>query len=257
MSLLAGKTIVVTRPQGQEASLVDSLKKEGAEVVPCPLILISPCYNPQELRSALERISGFDWVCFTSANGVQLVLEFAEKEKLLSGFNHARMACIGEATQKTLESLGFRASLVPDVYQAEGLVQSFLKQGVQGKKILLLRAKGSREILRTELEAGGAEVEEIYIYEAFPDAAGIGKLKEIISHGKVDCITFTSSSTVHAFEAISGEPQWKKISSKVALASIGPITSDSLKTLGLSPNIEAKKFTSQGLVQAITAFYAK
>lgn len=253
---LDGKRIAVTRPEGQEEWLASRLSELGAVVYSFPLISIQPCYLEDALLSVIQKIKTFDWVCFTSANGVNLVMRFAKEKNQLEHFRNVRVACIGLATQAALEGWGFQASLIPEIFQAEGLLASFQKAGIRNKKFLLLRAKGARDILREALTAGGGEVLEFPVYEATPHARGIEGLKESIADGKLDCITFTSSSTVQSFKKVLDQFEGDEVSrKKIRLASIGPITSESLRAIGLSPHIEAKIFSAEGLASAIEAFY--
>jgi len=256
MSSLAGKTIVVTRPSGQESGLVEKIQDAGANVLVCPLISIVPCYEKEELHQTLSQLSSYDWIVFTSANGVNLTLEFAREQQQLKQFQNARIACIGKATEAALSQWDLRAALIPEFYQAEGLLEAFQKEPVQGKKFLLLRAKKAREILHEKLLNLGGIVTELAIYDTLENAEGMTRLAEALNKKTIQAITFTSPSTVHSFKAILHRHPGVNIE-KIDFASIGPITSAALRQEGYRVTIEAKIYTSEGLFEAIHEYFRK
>jgi uroporphyrinogen III methyltransferase/synthase len=252
--LLEKKKIVVTRPLGQEKSFIKLLQNAGAIVFHCPTIKISPCYNPKEFLSILSE-KRYDWVCFTSANGVNLALDFAEKEEKMDFFRAAQIACIGPATQETLKARGVESSLIPEQFQAEGLISTLQKENLKGKSFLLLRAKGARKILREALAAEGASVLEFPLYDTFPDPQGLQTLKALLKTNSADVITFTSSSTVRSFKQLILEERVEVLPETLIFASIGPITSNTLLEEGLWVNVEAKTSTTKGLVESLEEFF--
>jgi len=214
------------------------------------MISIVPSFDEAELDAALRL--RYDWICFTSANGVAIALDFARKRNLESVFREVRLAAIGTATADALSAVGLKAALVPEMFQAEGLIDALRKVGVTGKRFLLLRAKQARAILREALQQSGGTVTEISIYNAVVDLDGANQLKALLQGRLVDCVTFTSSSTVSAFSRMRIE---KLREQGITLASIGPITSASLREQGLWVDVEAKRFTTEGLVEALDAFF--
>lgn len=257
--VLDGKCVAITRPRGQENVLADLLSTLGAAVLACPLIRIVPNLQADHLAQIITGIPGFDWVCFTSANGVNLVLELAKERNLVDRFRETKIACIGPATRSALESWGLKAEFIPDSFRAEGLLDSFSKIDIQGKKFLLLRARGSREILAEGLLMNGAvPVVDVPVYAAVDDEEGIDELAAAIRGNGVDCVTLTSPSTVRSFKRVvemMGRAAFRK--KEIALASIGPVTSSALRRIRLAPDIEAETFTAEGLAHAIQAYYGR
>lgn len=257
MGHLAGKRIAVTRPGDQGGSFADLLSERGASVLSTPLIKIVPTFDPEALREVLAAARRFDWICFTSANGVRIAMDFAERNNLSAGIREVPVACIGPATAKALKARGVEASLIPETYQAEGLLDVFKKQRLHGKKFLLLRAAGARAILREDLAAQGALVTEMPIYESVPDRGGMDLLGRALRNGEIDCVTFTSSSTVRAFSGLLQESRIDLDKKKTILSSIGPVTSATLAESGLWVDVEAAVSTTEGLTNALEDFYGK
>jgi uroporphyrinogen III methyltransferase/synthase len=253
--LLTGKKIVVTRPVGQEKSIIDLLHRSGATAYHCPMIQTSPCYDTEEMQNLFKSIQRFDWICFTSANGVKFALDFAEKENKLDFFHKIPIACIGPATQEALSVRGIKSSLIPEKFQAEGMISAFQSLPIKGKSILLLRAKGARKILSEALEANGAFALEFPIYDTFSDPIGMEQLKNLLKTGSVDVIAFTSSSTVRSFKKLLLEEKISVSEEKLTIASIGPITSETLRDEGLWVNVEAQTSTAKGLVESLEEFF--
>lgn len=244
---LLGKKILVTRTREQASKLTKKLEQLGADVIEFPTIKISPpSDNFQSLDAAIKNLRSFDWIIFTSANGVEKFFERLKFFKLDARiFSNAKVAAIGTATAEKLSDFGIIADLIPKEFRAESLIDS-LKDKVDGKKILIARAEVAREILPRELEKFGADVTVAAAYKTEPAENSIA-----VESCEIDLITFTSSSTVENFVAAVGE----KFLSRVKTAAIGPITAETLKKFGVDADIVAKEFTINGLVDAIKNFY--
>lgn len=243
---LFGKKILVTRARAQASKLSSALKNLGAAVVECPTIkIVAPSDNYLAADAAIKNLRGFDWIIFTSANGVE---KFFERLKVhgLDARALNKVAAIGSATAEKLSNFGIIADVVPKDFVAESLAAS-LKEFVDGKKVLLARAEVARDVLPESLKTFGAEVTVAPIYktEVEPPAQ--------IDFDSLDLITFTSSSTVKNFVAAYGVDKLKKISS----AAIGPITAQTLKNFDVTPAVVAEEFTIGGLVEAIKKFYGR
>lgn len=255
---LMGKKIVVTRAREQASELVKLLSDLGAECLECPTIKIVPPEDWQPLDAAIERLSTYDWLVFTSVNGVKLFFDrlFAKNKdvRALSGIN---TATIGPATSRKLFDFGLKSDIVPESYRAESIVVAFRDENVKGKRILLPRAKQSRPILPLELAKMGAEVDEVTVYgtELVPDHADA--LLRQLEEDKIDLITFTSSSTVTNFKTLLPSEKFETLMKGVAVASIGPITTDTARKLGFNIEIEAKSFTIPGLCEAICQHFTQ
>ena len=239
--ILFGKKILVTRARAQASKLSSALKNLGADVIECPTIKIAaPSDNFAAVDSSIKNLRGYDWIIFTSANGVE---KFFERLKVhgLDARALNKVAAIGSATAEKLSTFGIIADVVPKDFVAESLAAA-LKNLVADKKILLARAEVAREILPDALKKFGASVEVVPIYKTVPE------LPAQIDFAALDMITFTSSSTVENFVAAYGVP-------KIPTAAIGPITARTLKNFGATPAVIAEEFTINGLVDAIKKFY--
>jgi uroporphyrinogen III methyltransferase/synthase len=256
---LMGKRVVVTRAREQASDLVNMLSDMGAECLECPTIEVAPPDDWALLDRATDTIAAYDWIVFTSVNGVKFFFErLFERGKDVRVLNHLRTAAIGPATAKRLLDFGLRSDIIPESYRAESVVDAFRNEAVEGKKILLPRAKEARPILPAELRKMGAEVDEITTY--YTRQAGSAELlKDYLKDGSVDLITFTSSSTVKNFRSLlpPGDEALKTLMRDVVVASIGPITSDTAKELGFDVHIVAESFTIPGLCEAIRQYYEK
>jgi uroporphyrinogen III methyltransferase / synthase len=249
---LLGKSIVITRPRAQAREFAARLEALGAEVIQSPTIRIRPVEDAEPLREAARDVGRFDWVVFTSANGVAYfwtaLREVGRDSRALAGVS---LCAIGPATAAALESEGVRPHLVPERYVAESVLEALgAGSGLQGARILLPRAEIARAVLPDELRAAGAEVVEVAAYRTVPDTGAAELLRARLRTGTVDLITFTSGSAVQNFEALMG----KKIG-PVKIASIGPITSAAARELGLPVHIEATEHTVPGLIRSILAYY--
>jgi uroporphyrinogen III methyltransferase/synthase len=206
------------------------------------------------IESPLRRAAEFDWVIFTSANGV-----IATKKTLFDldldvrALGSAQIAVIGSATAAAVrEHLGLKVDCCPESFVAEALAEELVRRGAEGKKFLLLRADIARPLLRERLqEARAAEVADVPIYETRPAAALPPVLLDALAAKAVTAVTFTSSSTAKNFAALLG-PTYREQLAGIQIVSIGPITSQSLRDLGLEPTIEATTFNVEGLVRSLT-----
>ena len=247
---LSGKTILITRAVSQAGKLSSLLTAQGARVIELPTIEIVLQYeNFPEVKRALEKIGQYSWMILTSVNSVSILDGILRKEGWnWNIFDGLRIGCIGTATAEAVEKLGGKVSIVPTLFQAESLAAEMIQTGIGGAKILLPRAAGSRKILPELLQREGATVDEIHLYRAeLPEKSRL-KMASIFQN-PIDFVTFTSSSTVHHFCELAREFAFDL--SKTRLASIGPITSATLREYDLEPDVQATEFTMQGLVDAI------
>ncbi len=253
---LFGKRIVVTRTREQASQLLEALEEAGAECFEIPTIRIVPPESFDPLDQALRELESFDWIIFTSQNAVKF---FRERLWAMGrdsrALGRAKIAVIGQATAESVETLlGVRADLLPREFRAEGLIEAFSeREDLSGKRILLPRAEKAREILPEKLRTMGAEVKVVPAYRTVLPEDSREKLLEVLKEG-VDLITFTSSSTArNLFRLLEGHENYLQ---GVVLASIGPITSETLRQLGHPPQIEAKEYTIPGLVSAILEYFS-
>ncbi len=249
---LLGKRIVVTRARQQASDLVGLLTDLGAECLEYPTIEIMPPKDPQPLKQAVANLATYDWIVFTSVNGVGFFFEqlFADG-KDVRALSHLKTAAIGPATAARLLELGLISDIVPETYRAESVVDAFKKEKLNNKKILLPRAREARPILPQELKKMGAAVDEIPVYETLKAVDIAFDLVQQLKEKRVDMITFTSSSTVQNFKALLPAKAYAALMQDITIASIGPITTDTAKELGFDVHITAKSYTIPGLVDAI------
>ncbi len=248
---LAGKCIVVTRPAPQAAHLGNRFEALGAETILCPTIETVPPDSWAVLDSCLDHIQEYDWLIFTSANGVlSFLARLLDRGLTLDVLQHISTAAIGPATCRVAEQEGLKVSLVPSHFQAEWLVQEMAPL-VTGCRILLPRSQEARETLPIGLEDAGACVDIAPAYTTRFPTQMPEDATHLIKNGQFDCVTFTSSSAARNFFLLL-EPQALK---QKDIACIGAITAETVEERGLTPDIIASEQTTAGLVQAIIQFY--
>jgi uroporphyrinogen-III synthase len=249
---LSGWRILTTRASKQSGGLAQPLREMGAEVVEIPTIEIKLPSSYKSLDAALKNISKYDWLILTSVNGVEAL--FARLKRLripTAKLGHLQVAAIGPATQREIEKHGLNVAVTPDRYVAEAVVEA-LRGKTKGKRVLLVRAKVARDVLPTELRKSGARVDVAEAYETHVPKGAKAKLNRLFSNdtSRPDIVTFTSSSTATNFLALLEKDHWHGLR-EIWLASIGPVTSDTLRQAGFKPNIEAVEYTMEGLALAI------
>ena len=253
---LFGKTFVVTRARAQASVLTERLEKEGAKVIEAPAIKIVDPEDFAPLDNAQSHLASYDWVIFTSANGVDLFFDRLLKNgKDARAFANNKIAAIGSATADMLTAYGLTADLIPASYKAEDLADTLLPQLQKGSKVLLARAKEARNVLPEALKAAGADVEVVAVYETVADCENKDELITCLQNKEIDCITFTSSSTVTNLLKALGDS--KNLLTDITLAAIGPITAKTMEKHGLKPTVCAETYTIDGLMEALNHFYEK
>jgi uroporphyrinogen III methyltransferase / synthase len=241
---LFGRRIAVTRARGQAEAMTARLRALGADVVEMPAIEIRPPADAAPLDRAIANLAGYDWLLFTSANGVRAFVERLDASATDLRALRAKICAIGPATRAAIEALHLKVDLMGKEYVAEGLLAAFAGHDLSGKRVLLPRAAVARDTVPVELGRRGAQVDVVEAYrtvapESFPDVAAV----------RPDWMTFTSSSTVQNTVALAGLEALRA----VKVASIGPITSATARKLGLEVTLEATVFTTDGLVDALLA----
>ncbi|MFH2218665.1 MAG: uroporphyrinogen-III C-methyltransferase [Pseudomonadota bacterium] len=255
---LMGKKIVVTRAREQASDLVKRLSALGAECLECPTIKVAPPEDTKPLDRAVDHLSGYDWLIFTSVNGVNFFFSRLFARNLdVRVLSHLRTAVIGPATRQRLLDFGLKSDIVPESFRAESVVEAFRAENVTGKRILLPRAKEARPVLPDELTKMGALVDEVTAYRTESVAENADLLLSELEAGAVDIVTFTSSSTVTNFTALLPADRFESLMRNVTVASIGPITTDTARKLGLTVHITAESFTIPGLCEAILKHFQK
>lgn len=247
---LFGRRVIVTRARGQASRLTERLEELGAEVDEFPVIEFRPPADHSHVDAAIRDLARFDWIIFTSANGVEwFVKRLLETGGDIRAMGRAKIAAIGPATAAALKDLRLRVDYVPSEYVAEAVVREFPEEPA-GKSVLIPRASQARDELPKGLAAMGANVSVVSVYETVTDTSCAEEIKSRLAEGLVDIITFTSASTVGSFMAIAGD---MKIPERAVIACIGPITAEAARAHGLVPSVVAEEYTIDGLVRELVA----
>jgi uroporphyrinogen-III synthase len=285
---LSGIRVLVGRARHQAGALSTALRERGAVVVEIPFIEIRKPKSLKPLDAALKSLGTYDWLVLTSVNGVEAM--WARFEKIREGHDFSgaanastsntalaaagkriRIAAIGPATKRAIEQRGVKVDVVPTEYVAESVVRS-LKSKVKGKRVLLVRAKVARDVIPRELRKAGAHVDVVEAYETVVPQNSRRRLQAALRNPKArpHIVTFTSSSTVRNFVELLGSREPLRTAGAasgqecslhtrlggILMASIGPVTSSTLREFGLPVDISAKEFTIPGLVKAIVGAVA-
>ena len=270
---LTGTRILVGRARHQAGSLSSDLRSLGASVIEIPFIEIRKPQSFAPLDEALKNLKTYDWLILTSANGVEAMWQRLRKLRIpRTKLKHLQIAAIGPATKKAIVKHGLKVKMVPEEYVAESVVKG-LRDKVNGKRVLLVRAKVARDVIPDSLRDAGAHIDVIEAYETVVPEKSKTRLRALFKNKqrRPHVITFTSYSTVRNFADLLGlsnsnagaappnaAPTLPSALENVQLASIGPVTSSTLRELGLPASIEAREFTMGGLIRAIVlARYAE
>jgi uroporphyrinogen III methyltransferase/synthase len=241
------RRVVVTRARAQASGLAATLRGLGAEVVELPAIRIEPRIDSAEVKRVAGGVAAYDLVCLTSPNGVRLLFEAMEAAGLdaraLAGVT---VAAIGPGTARALAERSVLADVVPDRFVAEGLLEALEDEEVAGARVLIARAAEARDVLPDALRERGAEVDVVALYETVREQPGAGEIEAAQS---ADYVTFTSSSTVTNLTEALGD----RFPNGARIVSIGPITSETIRTNGLEVDVEAKQHDIDGLLAALLA----
>jgi uroporphyrinogen III methyltransferase/synthase len=245
---LFGQRIVVTRAHGQAEEFSAKLTALGADVVEFPTIAICPPQDVGPVERAIEQLDTYDWLLFTSVNGVSHFLQFLDRSPFDLRRLRARICAIGPATRRAVEELHLKVDVTPDEYVAESLLESFSNEDLAGKRVLLPRAAVARDLIPAEFTRRGAHIDVVEVYRTVVPKASELLAEEIFAPAhKPHWVTFTSSSTVKNFLVLAG----REALEGVKIASIGPVTSETVRKHGLDVTVEAAPYTTDGLIAAM------
>jgi len=256
---LFGKKIVITRAKEQAKSFVKALSLFGAQCIEFPTIALAPPESWDALDQAIESITTYQWLVFTSVNGVRCFLRRLELSgRDVRSLKGLKIAAIGPKTAEIWNNMGIRPDLMPAEYRAEAVALCFRKHGINGEKILIPRAARAREILPDELRNMGAEVDVVPVYRTIKPDSDSHRIKALLMKKEIDMVTFTSSSTVDNFADMfekDGQDlqEWM---TGVAVACIGPITAGTARKNGFSVSLVAAAYTTEDLTHSIVQFFA-
>lgn len=247
---LFGQRIVVTRARHQASVLSQAIEDLGGEPWEFPAIELMPPTDPQKLVQAVQQLKHFNWLVFTSVNGVEEFFKVLKDQgKDVRDLAGIELVAIGPATQGALENRGLRVSFVPEEYRAEKIIEGLASRVLPGQSVLLARAEEARDILPESLKALGADVWDVPAYSTIVGQANKEELKSMLRDKMIHAVTFTSSSTVRNFLKLLDDDL--SLLEGVKIFSIGPITSATARELGLTIHREAERYTINGLVQAL------
>jgi uroporphyrinogen III methyltransferase/synthase len=253
---LFGRKVLVTRSREQASFFSELLIEQGAEPVECATIQVVPTDDWSQLDRAIRHLKKYEWVIFTSVNGVRFFLErlrsLGEDLRVLKGIN---LCTIGPATAAELQRVGITPDFMPAEYRAEAVVKGLGIKKLKGSHILLPRAKVAREILPVELKRLGAKIDVIPVYQTVRPDGDLNRIESYLNVGEIDVATFTSSSTVKNFVDMLGHKEVPSLLKNVAVACIGPITAKTAKAYGIQTKIMPKAYTIPALTDAIVDYF--
>jgi uroporphyrinogen III methyltransferase / synthase len=253
---LSGKRILITRAGHQAAEFRRRLTALGAEVIAFPTIEIRDPSSWEGLDRAIRSIDDYQWLIFTSVNGVQKFFSrYRQLGRDLRDLKGLRLAAIGSATEKSLAEWGLNVEVLPDEFKAEGLLQSLKGKVLKGSRIMIPRAKVARDVLPIELAKQGAHVDVVEAYETAPPREGRQRLDLVLDGRQLDMIVFTSSSTVTNMVDMLKPGSLRETFKHTAVAAIGPITKQTAESQGLEVQVQPSQYTIPALVEAIVSFY--
>ena len=260
---LTDRTIVITRAASQSADFIAALERYGATVIACPTIEITEPLSYDQLDEAIEHLYGYDWIIFTSANGVKFFLQrLAHVSKTVADLDELRVCAIGEATAEKLHDAKVHVDLVPPESKAEGVFASLVEfaggvERLAGLNVLIPRAATGRDYLPNALTDSGARVDVVTAYRTVvPDDLDRGRLSAMLA-GSADCIAFTSSSTVRNLALLFDTNDLGKTLTGIDVACIGSVTAQTAAEYGLRVVIQPEVSTVEALAQSIAAFYVR
>lgn len=251
---LFDKVIVITRPKEQAEELAELLRSHGAKIVFFPTIEIAPTEQIQDLDRAIGKIKTYQWIIFTSVNGVKFFFKrFKERGKDIKDLKKLGICSIGPATAGAIKERGIQVDLMPESFIAEGVVSAFQDMEISGLRILLPRAEIARDVIPEGLAKLGAQVDVVTIYSAVSSGLHKSQLEGFIENGDIDVITFTSPSTLKNFMKIMGEDFI--LPSNIRVACIGPVTAEAAENAGLKTDIVGEPYTISGLVKGLIDYF--
>jgi uroporphyrinogen-III synthase len=261
---LRGTRILVGRARHQAGSLSSSLRSLGASIIEIPFIEIRKPHSYQPLDDALRNIKNYDWLILTSVNGVEAMWQRLRRLRISRrALNRLQIAAIGPATKKAIMKGGLKVKMVPEEYVAEAVVDK-LRDKVDGKRVVLIRAKVARDVIPEELRAAGAQVDVVEAYETVVPEKSRARLRLLMQNKarRPHVVTFASSSSARNFFELMGKTLMGKAKrgslKDVLFASIGPVTSATMRELKMPVAAEAREYTMGGLIRAIVlARYAE
>jgi len=252
---LTGITVLVTRGKDQAKEFSEKLSKLGAVPLETPLISFSLPETIEPAKQAIKEIHKYDWLIFTSKNGVDFFFQLLEEPIKMEDL--PKIAVVGKKTAKALERIGIEPALVPEKFVAEGLIEELKPLVAPYERVLLVKGNLARPILKQSLEEIGACVTDAVVYETKLNSEGKQETIDLLIKGKIDVITFTSPSTVQGFMKILEGLDWHQLLKHSVIACIGPITKQAAEREGLQVQICPENYTIDDMIEAIVNYFAQ
>lgn len=259
---LAGRTVVITRASSQANDFVSELERYGAEVLLCPTIEIRPLESYERLDEAIDHLYGYDWLIFTSVNGVEhFFARLNARQRNASDLDELKVCAIGDATADRLRDLHVHVDVIPEEFKAEGVFAALERfvggsDALRNLNVLIPRASVARDYLPKALEDAGARVDTVPAYRtSLPANLDRGRVAAMLS-GSADCIAFTSSSTVRNLAQLFDTQDLSNELAGVVIACIGDVTATTAAEYGLRVEIQPRQFTIPALARAIADYFS-
>lgn len=260
---LAGRSVVITRARAQADEFASELERYGARIIICPTIEICEPESYERLDEAIDHLFGYDWLVFTSVNGVDNFLRRLHAGgHEVSSIDDLKVCAIGAATAEKLRDAHIHVDVVPEEFKAEGVFAALVqylggREALDGLNFLIPRAAVARDFLPKALTAAGARVDVVAAYRTvLPDNLDRGRIAAMLA-GSADCIAFTSSSTVRNLAQLFDTQDLSEALAGITVACIGDITARTATEHGLQTEIQPEQFTIPALARAIADYFAK
>jgi uroporphyrinogen III methyltransferase/synthase len=254
---LFGRRIVVTRAREQASEFKAMLTQLGAHCTEFPTIGIEPPPSWEPLDTAISQLSSYDWIIFTSVNGVRFFMKRLRESDLdVRELRGVRLAAIGPKTAEAVENYGLRLDLVPKEYRAEAILEELSGENLEGQRFLMPRAMVARDVLPDTLGQRGAHVDVVPTYQTILPHHQSSEVLHLFQGGKIHCLTFTSSSTVSNFFSLFQKEEILPLLKEVVIACIGPVTAQTAEKNGLTVDVMPSDYTIPGLVEAIRSYFS-
>lgn len=249
---LFGKSILITRALDQVHGLARKIVAMGGEPLCLPVLELVPPPDLASLDRALDSLGGYQWVIFTSANGVAFFMRRMRQRGIDIRAMQGKLAALGPATEKALVQHGLQVAFTPGEYRAEALLEGLLGMIARGSKVLLPRAAEARNVLPEGLISEGIQVDVVPAYQTQPGGERYKQLlREVLTQGQVDYLTFTSSSAIKNFKALFNQEELDRLVDRSRVACIGPVTAATAAAMGMRVDLVAREYTTDGLLDAI------
>ncbi|MHB1418417.1 MAG: uroporphyrinogen-III C-methyltransferase [Bacillota bacterium] len=253
---LFGKRVVVTRAKDQSESMMETIETLGGESWQFAAIEVEEPEDYDLIDRSIANLETYNWIIFTSVNGVKFFFRrMRYHNRDIRALHKAKLGAIGPRTREELERYGLVVDFVPEKYVAESVVEGLRGENMKGARVLLPRSDIARELLPQAIREQGADVDEVHVYRTVRGKGDVAALLEVLRDGAIHAVTFTSSSTARNFVELLPSGELQDLMRDVTVASIGPVTSRTLRDLGLTVDVEADVYTVDGLINALVAYY--